>query len=153
MDENKGHCLDWDSTIENDGNVNGGFVTLPEGNYPFTVTGFERSHYNGGAKIPPCNMAVITMEIDGAELGTNRVTEKLYLHSSAEWKLCAFFTSIGQRKHGEKCQMNWMKVTGAHGRCKLGIRTYTKNNGEEGKANTVLEFLEPKQATFTPGAF
>ena len=39
--------------------------TLPSGDYPFTVTAFERGEFAGNDKTPSCNMAVLTIEMDG----------------------------------------------------------------------------------------
>ena len=54
-------CMDWNDAIENDGQE---FVTLEEGDYNFTVTGFERGRFPGSLKIPPCNKAAITIAVD-----------------------------------------------------------------------------------------
>ncbi len=118
-----GYELDWDSKIENDGPE---YTTLPEGEYDFTVVGFERQRYtpSAKAKLPPCNMAVVSLQFDAPE-GSTTIKDKLYLHSSVEWRLCAFFTSIGQRQHGERVRMNWNAVVGARGRAKLSVRSYT----------------------------
>lgn len=51
----------WDDEIQNDGPE---YVVLPDGDYNFKVTGFERGRYEGGEKIPACNMAIITLEIE-----------------------------------------------------------------------------------------
>ena len=63
---NQGFELDWDSEIEKDGQE---YITLPEGVYPFTVMNFERARYNPSAKakLPPCNMAVMSLQFKGAE--------------------------------------------------------------------------------------
>lgn len=52
------NIMNWDDTIENDGQE---FVVLPEGDYTFTVTNFERGRFPGSAKIPPCNKATLTI--------------------------------------------------------------------------------------------
>ena len=78
--------------------------------------------------------------------------------------LCAFFTAIGQRKHGEKRRMNWSAVVGATGRCKIGIHEYTSTKtGEVLKSNEIKKFYEPTgtqaeptqspASSFTPGSF
>ena len=41
--------LDWDDEIERESD----FVLLPEGDYDFTVTGFERARHEGSEKLPP----------------------------------------------------------------------------------------------------
>lgn len=139
-----GYELDWDSEIENDGPE---YTTLPEGEYDFTVVGFERQRYtpSAKAKLPPCNMAVVSLQFKEPE-GSTTIKDKLYLHSSVEWRLCAFFTSIGQRQHGERVRMNWNAVIGAHGRAKLSVRTYTDNNGKERTINDVDAYLDRDEA-------
>lgn len=57
---NQNMFLDWDDTIESDGQE---FVILQEGDYNFTVTGFERGRFPGGQKIPACNKAALTLQV------------------------------------------------------------------------------------------
>ena len=47
--------MDWNDYIENEGEL----TTLPEGDYDFTVTSFEKGQHAGSAKIPPCNKAIL----------------------------------------------------------------------------------------------
>jgi len=160
-ENNTGYELGWESSIENDGPD---FVLLPSGDYDFTVTGFERGRYGGGGKLPPCNKAILTIAIEGDQ-GTTYIKHNLFLHSSLEGLLCEFFTSIGQRKHGERMTMNWGAVQGAKGRCKVGVRTYKNNDGEEITINDIKKFYEPDpnavqpagiptgQATYQAGKF
>ncbi len=68
---------------------------------------FERQRHPGSAKLPPCAMALLTIQIDGGEKGPSVVTHRLYLHTRTEGLLCAFFESIGQRKHGEALRPRW----------------------------------------------
>lgn len=103
--------FDWNDSIENDGNE---YVLLPEGDYNFEVINFERSRHNGSEKLPPCNKAVLTIRLtsdDGQQMSS--VQHNLFLHSKTEGMLCAFFTAIGQRKKGEKINMNWNLVVGS----------------------------------------
>ncbi len=152
-----GRALDWEDCIEND---SPNFPTLPAGEYPFTITAFERQHYQPGpsAKLPPCKMAVLTLRVEHEE-EVAQFQHRLYLHSSVEGLLCSFFTSIGQRKHGERVQMNWNAVLGAKGLAKLGVRSYVTNNGDDRTINEVLRFLDPdipsggKAQGYTPGSF
>ena len=48
--QNQNMFLDWDDAIENDGQE---FVTLEEGDYNFTVTGFERGRSPAARRSPP----------------------------------------------------------------------------------------------------
>lgn len=161
MTDTTDRVLDWDDEIENDGNAD--FITLPEGEYPFEVVGFERERHTAGpnGKLPACLKAVIELKFDGGDLGTATIKENLFLHTKCEGILCAFFTSIGQREHGQRVKMNWGKVIGSTGRAKLGVREYDKklDDGtiEKRTINQVKRYLEPEAAegapTYTPGAF
>ena len=61
MNSYDNNIMDWDSAIESDGAQ---FIVLPEGDYAFTVTNFERSHYPGSAKLPPCPKATLTLMVE-----------------------------------------------------------------------------------------
>ena len=139
----------WDDTITKDASE---FIILPEGDYNFTVESFERGRHPGSDKLPACNKAILTLRIDTAE-GTTKLTHNLFLHSKTEGLLSAFFSCIGQKKKGEPLKMNWQKVIGATGRCKIGIHTYTKD-GEERRNNDIKRFY-PKDdgPAFKAGEF
>lgn len=133
--------IGWDDEIQNDGSP---FQVLPEGDYTFAVKKFERARHSGSEKIPPCNKAVLTVAVSNAE-GAGEVQVNLFLHSKFEWKLCQFFTAIGQRKHGETMRMNWGTVTGASGSCHVGVRKWTGNDGKERQGNEITEFYDPAE--------
>lgn len=114
----------WDDVIEKDSS---GFVQLTPGDYQFTVTNFERARHtpkSQDAKLPACNKAIITVEIETAE-GIAILTHNLFLHSSTEGMLSAFFGAIGQKKHGEPLKMNWNTVVGAKGVARINKRKGT----------------------------
>lgn len=136
---NEGYEIGWEGQIQNDSPE---FVLLPEGDYDFEVIDFERARHPGSDKLPPCNKAVVHIRIEGPE-GVSTIKHNLFLHSTTEGMLCAFFTGIGQRKHGEKVTMNWNKVVGAKGRAKVGIRKWTYE-GREMSANEIKKFYEPE---------
>jgi hypothetical protein len=98
INNNQNMMMDWNDSIENDGQA---FVLLPEGDYNFVVTNFERGRFPGGAKVPACNKASITVQVNAPE-GFSTVKFDLLLYRSLEWRISAFFRSIGQNKHGEK---------------------------------------------------
>ena len=85
-------CMDWDDVIESDGQE---FVILEEGDYIFTVTGFERGRFPGGPKVPACNKAALTLQVKTDE-GIATVRTDLLLYRSLEWRLSSFFRCIGQ---------------------------------------------------------
>ena len=132
----------WDDEIQNDSTP---FEVLPEGDYRFRVEKFERGRHSGSEKIPPCNKAILTLSVnDGAHSGT--VQTNLFLFSRFEWKLCQFFTAIGQRRHGEAIRMNWSLVPGAIGTCHVGTRKWMGNDGKEHEGNEITEFYDPEEA-------
>ena len=137
-------CMDWNDAIENDGQE---FVTLEEGDYNFTVTGFERGRFPGSLKIPPCNKAAITIAVDNGGKTVN-VKFDLILYRSLEWRISSFFRCIGQKKHGERLVMDWNAVIGSHGRAHLKPRTYVNRYGEEKTANDVDYFLDYEEKFF-----
>lgn len=131
--------MDWDSTIEDDGQ---GFILLDEGDYEFTVSGLERARHNGSAKVPACPKAVLTLSVE-APAGVAQVKTSLLLYKTVEWKLSAFFRSIGLKKHGERLVMNWGSVLGASGKAHFVQRTYTGQDGNERKINDIDYFIDP----------
>lgn len=138
MTEQTGYELNWDDEIEQDGPD---FVTLPAGDYRFEVVKFERGRHNGSAKLPPCNKAIVHLKIQGEE-GIAIIRHQLFLYSSCEGLLCAFFAAIGQRKHGQRVKMDWSKVVGATGTAKVGIRSWTNDSGKEYTTNEILRFYD-----------
>jgi len=146
-----GKELGWDDEIEKE---SPDFVTVPEGDYDFRIIGFERSRYTPGpgAKLPPCNMAVLNVEIVNS-LGICNIQHRLYLHTRMEGRLSEFFASIGQKKKGERVRMNWNMVPGATGRCRVTIRNYKNKDGEDRQTNQISKFYEKEQKTWQAGAF
>ena len=130
--------MDWNDTILEDGRQ---FLILPEGDYEFEVTKFERGRYSGGAKIPACNMAKLTLQVKTDE-GVGNITTNLMLYRSMEWKVSSFFRCIGKKKSGEPLVMNWDQVEGARGRAHIKPGTYTGNDGNVHDKNEVDYFID-----------
>jgi hypothetical protein len=137
----QGYELQWDSPIQSDSE----FLLLPDGEYDFQVLKLERARHTPGenGKLPPCNKAVLQIQITAPDGRGTQVRHTLFLHSSTEGLLCAFFAAIGQRKHNERLVMNWNKVPGARGRCKVTTRTWIGRNDEEMQSNEIARFLYP----------
>ncbi len=146
MIDNKDMLMDWNDAIEKDGQE---YVLLPEGDYNFTVTNFERGRFPGGPKVPACNKATITVQVDTKE-GISTVKFDLLLYRSLEWRISAFFRCIGQKKHGEKLTMDWNKVIGSKGRAHFKQRSYTNNQGEEKFTNDIDRFIDYNEEFFIP---
>ena len=130
--------MDWNDTIENDGQE---FVILEEGDYNFTVTGFERGRFPGGPKVPACNKAALTLQVKTDE-GIAVIRTDLLLYRSLEWRISAFFRCIGQKKHGERLVMDWNRVVGSQGRAHFKPRTYTDRDGNERQTNDIDRFYD-----------
>ena len=132
------NVMGWNDMLDNDKQE---FVVLPEGDYLFTVTGFERGQYQGGPKIPACPKAVLTLTIDNDQ-GPATARVILLLHRQVAWKVSDFFISIGQMKRNEKASMNWNQVLGARGKGHFRPREYTSGDGEIRKINDLERFID-----------
>jgi hypothetical protein len=133
--------MDWDSYIENEGTLP--FVTLPEGDYEFTVTKFEKGEHPGSAKVPRCPKAMLELTVEVPNVGRSIVRENLFIDESVEWKLCEFFRCIGQKKHGTGIKMDWNKVKGAKGKAHLIVNEYAGQDGTQKTNNRVGRYLDP----------
>ena len=153
--------FDWDdvSSITEEEERGGAETTvLPEGKYPFEVIKVEKAFYEGGSKIPACNMAKVYLRIDGGELGTGLVVENIYLVDKYQWKAAAFLRAMGLKKHGE--DIEWRKLVqcdGERGRCEIYVDEYEGRDGQTKKGNKLKKFFDkeeeaPKKA-FKKGAF
>ena len=141
--------FDWDATIENDGQE---YIILPEGDYVYTVMSVERAWQQPTAKIPNgCNKAIITLEVQTVD-GPARVVTNLLLTRSLEWKLCAFFRSVGMKKHGEPLVMNWAGAIGKRGLAHIKPRKYTAQDGQERQANDLDRWIDYDQARIEAAA-
>jgi len=145
MDNNTtGRALGWDDAIENDGE----YQPLPDGEYSFRVLTFERARFGGSLKLPACNQAKLTIEVGDADRSVE-VNHNLFLHTKTEGMLCAFFRSIGARTSGERLVMDWSKVPGSTGRCKVVIHEFAGKDGNKRVSNNISRFLDPEDAAAT----
>ncbi len=141
MDE-RNEVMDWGDSLENDGSE---FVTLPEGDFVFEVTNMERGDFPGSEKMCACPKATLTLRVSTDE-GTASIFDDLILHKKMEWKLSAFFRSIGLKKKGERTEMNWNKVVGSKGRAHFIRNTYTGKDGNEHTNNKVGKYLDYEES-------
>lgn len=150
INEAVGRELGWDDPIENDG---ADFEPLPEGRYHFEIRTMERGRFPGSEKMAACNKATIDCVIQDSDGNEHHVFDDLILNSKMEWKLCQFFSCIGQRNKGEKLKPRWNEVVGSKGMFQIYINEYKDKNGKQRKNNKVDEYLAPEPKKFTPGSF
>ena len=130
--------LSWDDEIVD---LEDEYKLLPEGEYFFKVINFERAMYQGGAKVPACPKAIVTIAIyDGLKIAT-RVRQDFLLCENVAWKISQFFRSIEEKKSGEKVQMKWNIVNGSFGKCRLTTKSYVNKFGENKTINSIDKFL------------
>ena len=152
---------DWDDVTElTEEQERGGQETsiLPDGKYPFEVIKVEKHFYDGGAKIPACNMAKLFLRVDGGDLGTGLVVENIYLAEGFEWKAGAFLRSIGFRSHGDKLEFcRLLHCDGERGRCEIYVDEYEGRDGNTRQSNKLRKFFDKEEEKpkreFKKGAF
>lgn len=136
--------LDWESEIVQEEME---LPHLPDGDYPFQIVNLEKTRhqpkYNDRGemqgKIPPCNKAILTVRVTDRMNGQSvDINAHLLLHSKMEWKLCEFFAAIGMRQKGEALRMDWSRVVGATGLCKV-----KKRDRRDGRAESEIERFYP----------
>ena len=131
----------WDDTIQKDSE----FVLLPEGLYWFTVKNYDRGRHTPNpqklGKLPACPKATVYLQVVANE-GETELRHNLFLHSSTEGMLSAFFGAIGQKRKGEPLRMDWNAIIGKVGVCKVGSREYNGNKYNEVKGMIYAEDVD-----------
>lgn len=142
MASTKGYAIGWDDEIIDPGEPE--FVLLTPGVYDFTITGFERGHFDGSEKMDACSMAKLTLRCSNGVQETTVFTN-LFLSSAVAFKLSKFAKSIGDmpagNSTGQKFHVDWNNIIGKRGKCKIKTRVY---NGKD--YNEVDDFIVPDPA-------
>lgn len=142
MASTKGYAIGWDDEIIDPGEPE--FVLLTPGIYDFTVTGFERGHFDGSDKMDACSMAKLTLRCSNGVQETTVFTN-LFLSSAVAFKLSKFAKSIGDMpagdSKGQKFHVDWNNIIGKSGKCRIKTRVY---NGKD--YNDVDDFIVPDPA-------
>lgn len=143
MANTKGYAIGWDDEIIDPGEPE--FVLLTPGIYDFTITGFERGHFDGSDKMDACSMAKLTLRCSNGVQETTVFTN-LFLSSTVAFKLSKFAKSIGDMPAGsttgQKFHVDWNNIIGKSGKCRIKTRVY---NGKD--YNEVDDFIVPDPAT------
>lgn len=142
MASTKGYAIGWDDEIIDPGEPE--FVLLTPGVYDFTITGFERGHFDGSEKMDACSMAKLTLRCSNGVQETTVFTN-LFLSSAVAFKLSKFAKSIGDMPAGsttgQKFHVDWNNIIGKSGKCRIKTRVY---NGKD--YNEVDDFIVPDPA-------
>lgn len=142
MASTKGYAIGWDDEIIDPGEPE--FVLLTPGIYDFTITGFERGHFDGSEKMDACSMAKLTLRCSNGVQETTVFTN-LFLSSAVAFKLSKFAKSIGDMpagdSKGQKFHVDWNNIIGKSGKCRIKTRVY---NGKD--YNEVDDFIVPDPA-------
>lgn len=142
MASTKGYAIGWDDEIIDPGEPE--FILLTPGVYDFTVTGFERGHFDGSEKMDACSMAKLTLRCTNGIQETTVFTN-LFLSSAVAFKLSKFAKSIGDMPagstSGQKFHVDWNNIIGKSGKCRIKTRVY---NGKD--YNDVDDFIVPDPA-------
>lgn len=142
MASTKGYAIGWDDEIIDPGEPE--FVLLTPGIYDFTITGFERGHFDGSEKMDACSMAKLTLRCTNGVQETTVFTN-LFLSSAVAFKLSKFAKSIGDMPAGsttgQKFHVDWNNIIGKSGKCRIKTRVY---NGKD--YNEVDDFIVPDPA-------
>lgn len=139
MASTKGYAIGWDDEIIDPGEPE--FVLLTPGIYDFTITGFERGHFDGSEKMDACSMAKLTLRCTN-DVQETTVFTNLFLSSAVAFKLSKFAKSIGdmpaESTAGQKFHVDWNNIIGKSGKCRIKTRVY---NGRD--YNEVDDFIVP----------
>lgn len=142
MANSKGYAIGWDDEIIDPGEPE--FILLTPGIYDFTITGFERGHFDGSDKMDACSMAKLTLQCTNGVQETTVYTN-LFLSSAVAFKLSKFAKSIGDMpagdSKGQKFHVDWNNIIGKSGKCRIKTRVY---NGKD--YNDVDDFIVPDSA-------
>ena len=142
MANSKGYAIGWDDEIIDPGEPE--FILLTPGVYDFTITGFERGHFDGSEKMDACSMAKLTLRCSNGIQETTVFTN-LFLSSAVAFKLSKFAKSIGDMPagstSGQKFHVDWNNIIGKSGKCRIKTRVY---NGKD--YNEVDDFIVPDPA-------
>jgi len=139
-------CIPADQVDEVDG---GEYRLLPEGVYPYTVIGYNRTRYEkSGGKIPLNCWGIEMTLLVGNQGETTSIKKTFWLTDSLRWTVARFLRSCGMRKQGEALNFKLLetaknraakgkvKITNRQGTGKYAAKTY----------NEIKEFLLPDEA-------
>lgn len=146
---NQNGGFDWDAPVDP---KEAPKPLLPEGPAMFTVLGVKRAREQfgkvekgGGVQNVAKIKMLVVSDVDQSEA---EMEENIWLVLNLKWKFIAFFTAIGQRKHGDEGPFvpDWAKVEGSTGRVEINHRPYTKKDGTTATVNNIKAFVASEES-------
>ena len=137
LDNKNEEQFDWGCITEDEAE----YTIIPQGEFIFTVSEIEKTYFNGSAKLPPCNQAIVTLMVDvnGEEPVPLKVN--FFSHKKTFWKAGQFFVSIGLKDKGQPYQIDWNKAIGRKGKAAFVRKKWTGYDGQEREYTEVDKFL------------
>jgi hypothetical protein len=134
--------IGWDYEFSEEDTKGGEATILPDGDYDATVEDFERGQFAGNENLQAGPMAVLTLAVNGGELGISRPRVNLILNQKLAWKIDQLAVSCGfwKRGEGKGRKMPWGELKGARLRVKVASRKYQDKPYQE-----VVRFLAPTE--------
>lgn len=149
---NNNQAYDFNSTIEIPDQE---FITLAPGTYQFTVEKTEFGYHQPNPQNPgkiPANTPKVTVFLGiETDLGKAIVRDTFFMYPTMNWRIGAFFKSIGAiPEDAKEITMNWDNVIGKQG------HVVTKNipgRNEGTEFTNVDKYLKPSQVKTSNSAY
>lgn len=131
------------------------FVTLPKGEYPFTIAKVEFKNYQpkpgkttGITK--PCKQIVLGLVVDGGDKGNAWVDENLYFYPTCMFRVLSVFKSVGLISDGYKGSLPWDQLKGSEGRAKFEVEQYFSKKYNEDRERMIAKTFLKSTANAAP---
>jgi len=100
-------------------------LPLEPGLYVFKVKAFEPSASQSSGV--PLSMVTMLLYSPDSPTPVGKIRDWFPMTRKAEWKICAYFRTIGMKKHGQPLRMDWPGSVGKFGICQIIEEEYNRN--------------------------
>ena len=142
---NNGQVLQFGQTITlEDPKPKKKFITLPEGEYEFTVTKCERGYFQGSQKMAACDKFSIELRVE-TEDGICEIKDTLFLLGQWKNRIYYYLVTTGMQEPGKPLTLEPELFTGSigrTGRAKIVQDSFiSRRDGEKKTTNKVAFYL------------
>ena len=120
------------------------FITLPEGEYEFTVTKCERGYFPGSKKMAACEKFSIELRVETDD-GVAVIKDTLFLLNQWTNRIYFYLVTTGIKRVGEQLILepeDFLKTIGRTGKAKIVIDEFlSRRDGQRKKINKVAFYL------------